>query len=226
RIPDKEIIKQYNIRYCNNGYYKNRFIIPIIFSGKMTTTFYARSIYRSANDYIEHLKSFNNLNTEQQNNIIDNFRKVLFPVGNQSKYLFFNWDNAVNNTDYVILVEGILDAIKIANWGYNVIANLTLFLNSYKRGLILSKFNKVYLCMDNDYKVKIEKHGKVIKNPGQEGSKKIFESLNNIIETKTIVLPQGKDPDDCNKDEFDAAFNLSNHRTHSNSKILNFKIFN
>jgi DNA primase len=68
-----------------------------------------------------------------------------------------------------------------------------------KKIVLISRFRKIFFALDNDT------HKKV--NAGQEAAMKFGPELASEIETWNILLPSGKDPDDCTKDEFVDAVN-------------------
>jgi len=65
----------------------------------------------------------------------------------------FGLDN-VKNTDYIIVVEGIFDAIPLINAGYNCLA-LGDSQPNYWKMLQANKYKEVYLLFDNDYSGKL-----------------------------------------------------------------------
>ena len=129
-------------------------------------------------------------------------KKILLPFGAPITRIFFNWDNAIKHRE-VILCEGVFDAIKVCNYGYNSIAILSCHLNDYRAGLLIENFDTIYIALDNDDK--INSKGKKI-NPGQDAAKKIMEKLQDS-DVYNILLPFGKDPDECSKEEFDKCYN-------------------
>jgi len=171
------MIRKFKIAYAAEGYYKDHMIIPIYFN-KQLVSFFARDM----SGMVKKSKKYNK--------------------GAPISQVFFNWDNAIENDNYVVLTEGIIDCIKVDSYEYNCMALLGIQLSKKKKLMLIEKFQKVYISLDNDDK---EKDGKKT-NPGQEAALRIAKELRDEINVYNIVLPKGKDPDECTKFEFDLAF--------------------
>jgi len=174
----KAQIKRYEMRYCNQGYYQGSLIVPIYFEQKLVAFF--------SRDFTGISESPKRYNKEAP-----------------SKYIFFNYDEAIKNPEYVVVTEGIFDALKLIRYGYNAIACLGTNLSFEKTHLLMKNWEKVYIALDNDNKV--DQKG-VVYNPGQRAAEAWAKKLRDELMVKNIVLPTGKDPDECTKDEFDRAF--------------------
>jgi len=176
---DANTIRKYNIKYAASGFYKGSIIIPIVFEKKMVA-FFARDLLGIA----EKTKRYNK--------------------GAKTSRIFFNWDDAIQYRDYVIVVEGILDCIKICNWGYNCVALLGTHLSITKRNLLLKYFDSIIIVLDNDYKEKFDANGDlIISNPGQAAAEKLVTHFKDESVIYNAVLPVGKDPDECTLSEFE-----------------------
>jgi len=202
---DLESIKTWGMKYCvNDRIFHERLIIPIYLENKLVS-FAARDMSGKAEIWgkIKEILKKKKLTKKEKQNFIDKYlyKKILYPFGTQLGKLFFNWDEAIKHKE-VVICEGIFDAIRIIKFGYNALALLTCHLNSYKTELLINKFDRIYIALDNDDKV--DELGNR-KNPGQESAEKILKEYLTDIQTYNVVLPLGKDPDDCNKDEFDEA---------------------
>jgi DNA primase len=86
-----------------------------------------------------------------------------------------------------------------------VLAILSCHLNQYRINLLTEHFDTIYISLDNDDKINMK--GEHV-NPGQEAARKLIEKFVDY-DTYNIVLPRGKDPDECSKDEFDLCFKKS-----------------
>ena len=172
-----DMIKQYDIRYGTEGYFKDHLIIPIVMNGKCVS-FFARDLAGTAK------------------------KPKKYPLNAPIGSILFNFDKA-KTKDTVLIVEGILDCLKLLSWGYNAVALLGATLTDQKKYLLLKYFDNVHLCLDNDRK--INKDGQV-SNPGQKAAMLIADALKHEISVKNILLPTGKDPDDCTKEEFEIAY--------------------
>lgn len=197
-------IKKWGIVYCCDPAskyeekYRDRLIVPIYYEGKLVTF--------AARDMSGKSEKWNAIKKEIKEKKYDNdtiaelvqkyaHKKVLYPYGAPTSYIFFNWDEAIKNRKYVIIVEGVFDAMKLIEYGFNAIALLSCHINDYRLNLLIEHFDIIYIMLDNDLK----KEGDD-KNPGQDAAIKIQERLADT-EAYNVVLPPGRDPDECTKDE-------------------------
>jgi DNA primase len=204
-----EDIKKWQMKYCvDDRTFRDRLIIPVMQENKLVT-FAARDMSGKAEQWIKikQILKKKNLLKEQKKEFIEKYlyKKILYPFGTPLGKLFFNWDEAIKHKE-VIICEGILDAIKIINFGYNALSLLTCHLNIYKTKKLLEHFETIYVCLDNDDKTNLDG---TKSNPGQEAAKKIIKEFLTDIQVFNVVLPFGKDPDDCSKQEFDEAIEKS-----------------
>lgn len=218
RRVSRSMIDLWNLKFAVSGYYKDRLIVPLAKNDEIMS-FAARDMSGRANKWLKLLKQAkkDKLTATELAELRDKYecKKIIYPpvlekgteplniiYGTPIQYLLFNIDNAVKRHDYVVLVEGVFDAMILHIWGYNTVALLGTKLSSFNRDILLSNFDRVYVCLDND--VKENKS-----NPGQESAKKIIEHLKDNIECYNIILPPNKDPDECSKDEFKQCFNVA-----------------
>lgn len=200
-----EDVKKYGMRYCvDDRIFHERLIIPVYLQNKLVT-FAARDM-SGKSDVWSKAKSIikkKNLSKIDKQKLIEKYlyKKILYPFGTPMSKLFFNWDEAVKNKKEVFICEGIFDAIKIMKFGYNAVALLSCHLNAYKTKQLVQNFETIYIALDNDNKIDI--NGK-ISNPGQEAAQKIIKDLSDV-QIFNLILPEGKDPDDCTKTDFDKA---------------------
>lgn len=231
RISDLGQIRKWEMRYCNHPEskwqqkYHGRLIIPIYFNGKLVS-FAARDMLGRSDEWNivkEDMRKRIRMGTITPEEVKElkkkEFRKILYPFDAPTRYIFFNWDLAIKNNEYVIIVEGIMDAIKLVEWGYNAIAALSYHLNDYRINLLKKHFKKVYISLDNDDKINVDG---VRINPGQEAALKIKEQLKFFrVRCYNILLPFGKDPDECDRDEFHKCF-LKSHTNIFSDDFLDF----
>jgi hypothetical protein len=213
----RKMIKKWDIKYATSGYYKDRLVIPIKYESS-TYSFAARDMSGQSEKWLKLLKKAkkDKLTVIELAELRSKYecKKIIYPplkneeiygqmniiYGTSIKYLLFNLDNAIKRTtDYVILVEGVFDAMRLFTLGYNAIAILGTKLSKYNKAILLSKFDKIYVALDND--VSTNK-----KNAGQLAAQKIIESLISHIDCFNIVLPPNKDPDECSEEEFKQCF--------------------
>ncbi|MDO8640094.1 MAG: CHC2 zinc finger domain-containing protein [Nitrosarchaeum sp.] len=217
RRVSRQMIHLWNLKYAVSGYYQDRLILPIVYQSKLMS-FAARDMTLKSKKWLSVLKQAkkDKLTVTEIDELREKYgvEKILYPLtkdkmtaqnshmifGTNPKFLLFNFDNAIRMTrDYVILVEGIFDAMRLFCWGFNAIALLGTKLSKYKRSLILANFEKVYVALDND----VNDSGK---NPGQDAACKIIESLKNDVDIHNILLPPNTDPDECSREQFDELF--------------------
>jgi len=179
RVSKKDI-KKYNIQYCVKGKtFIGCLIIPIVFQDKQVA-FFSRDML----GLTDKAKRYNE--------------------GAKIGKIFFNWDDAIKNPEYVIVVEGIFDCLAVQKFGYNTIALLGSHLSIKKEVLLLKHFKKIIIVLDNDCKKKYDANGdEIITNPGQMAAHKLVDRLRNDIDVFNAILPEGKDPDECTLQEFE-----------------------
>lgn len=213
----KKMISRWDIKYVTSGYYKDRLVIPIKYEAN-TYSFAARDMSGQSEKWTKLLKKAkrDKLTVIELAELRSKYecKKIIYPplkneeiygqldiiYGTSIKYLLFNLDNAIKRTtDYVILVEGVFDAMRLFTLGYNAIALLGTKLSKYNRTILLSKFDKIYVALDNDVSL-------IKKNAGQIATQKIIEDLKNYVECFSIVLPPNKDPDECSEEELKQCF--------------------
>jgi len=98
------------------------------------------------------------------------------------------------NGDEVVLVEGVLDVIKLYQEGVVAVGLFGTQINDNRIKLLLQKnIRNVYICLDGD---------------AEEEIKKVYERLKGWFNVKVLKLPKGKDPDDLGKRIFDYAANF------------------
>jgi DNA primase len=214
-----ENIKKWNMKYCKDDKkFHDRLIIPVYENNKLVT-FAARDMSGQSENWskVKSILKTKKLTKQQRKQFIDKYlyKKILYPFGTPLGKLFFNWDEAIKQKE-VIICEGIFDAIRIIDFGYNALALLTCHLNSYKAKKILENFETVYVALDNDDKINLDG---TKSNPGQEAAKIIIDQFLSDMQVYNMVLPLGKDPDECSKVEFDKAF------LQSKIKDSEFKLF-
>lgn len=209
---NEDMIRIWDLKYATSGHYNGRLIIPFKVDGKIVS-FAARDMLGRADRWHKIQKNAveKNLTQSEYTDLQKKFecKKIIYPStsdfgssmiqGSPVGFVVFNLDNVLQqgrDLDYVIITEGPFDAMKLFMWGFNSVAILGLKLSQYKKMKILENFSKVYVCLDNDKK----DDGS---NPGQDSALKIVESICDNVQVHNIVLPPGKDPDECTLEEFE-----------------------
>jgi len=215
RRVSKQMIHLWNLKYAVGGYYVDRLVVPITHEFK-TMSFAARDMSGRSEKWLKLLKQAkkDRLTVTELAELRVKYecKKILYPpildkadpdkpdsriiYGTAIQFLMFNFDNVIKRTrDYVILVEGVFDAMRLFTLGFNAVAILGTKLSGHNKSLLLANFDRVFIALDNDAK----DDGS---NPGQVAAQKILEELRPKVEAYNIVLPPGKDPDQCTIDEF------------------------
>jgi DNA primase len=117
----------------------------------------------------------------------------LFPRKAQTGSLLFGIDKWVGKSDYIVLTEGVWDALKVAAFGYPSVASFSASFTEKQGELISEYFNTVYVAFDMD-------------EAGEKGFINVANSLFPIINIYRIKMPK-KDPCLCSRKEFIRAFN-------------------
>ena len=207
-----KMIDFWKLKYAISGYYKDRLIVPITHDNECVS-FVARDMSGRADRWLRLLSRAkkDRLTVTEIAELVEKYecKKMLYPpvfeessstfkniiYGTHIKYLMFNIDRALKNKDYVILVEGVFDAMRLYMWGFNVVALLGTKLSIFNRKTLLSNFDKIYVSLDNDIKENKS-------NPGQDAAAKIIDSFGSEVDIYNIVLPPGVDPDECSREQF------------------------
>jgi len=158
----REICDAFRIGWSDSGYYRNRLIIPILDSIGSQITFEACALSP------------------------DTAPKKLYPKGSPMARLLFNQSNVTS--EYVWVVEGLFDAIRIWSYGEPVIATFGAHLSKFQARMIINKFQEVRLMFDGD-------------EAGREANDKANKILRPYVKVKDAELAFG-DPDQMRKAEF------------------------
>ena len=177
------IIKKEKVSSVGRGYYdrfRDRIMFPIWDVNSNLIAFTAR-----INPEKEKTEKMGKYINSPQTEIYDKSR-VLFAL-NKAK-------NDIRKEDLAIVVEGQMDAISCHQHGFkNVVASSGTALTTEQVALIKRFTNNVALAFDMD------KAGQMAADRG------IKEVLSQDLKLKIIILPNGKDPDEClrnNPDDF------------------------
>ena len=134
-------IRHLQIYQCDKGKFANRVIFPIIEFGEVVAF-----ETRATNDTIQpkylHSKGFNS-------------KDIIYPM------------QYIQDTNYIVLVEGIIDAILLNQYGIPAITNWGVAYNMSNvkiANLLELGIDTIYLCLDKD-------------EAGQTGEEKFFDSL-------------------------------------------------
>tara|TARA_Y100000034_G_scaffold74318_1_gene89410 strand:- start:1548 stop:2570 length:1023 start_codon:yes stop_codon:yes gene_type:complete len=168
----KEIYRNFACFYCGTGKYRSRIICPVL--NQQYSVVY------------------------QTNRAIDrNPIKTMFPTREESGQLGKHYLGEHLQQDSPIIVEGLFSAFRVFSFGHEVISPLTCRLSKSQIRNIANRYKAITLCFDNDPLTENRKS-----KPGIDGMRRAYAALRDLLETKFIILPEGKDPDDLTKTEF------------------------
>jgi 5S rRNA maturation endonuclease (ribonuclease M5) len=178
----KETVDRYKVFHRTWGRYANRIIIPYYLAGKLVG-FCAIDILGKERWLQKHP-----LKSEKD------YRKVLYPANFSSDRYLFGIDDCDRCPEYLIIVEGAREVMKLWQEGYkNSVAILGAFLSDEKMKLLTEISPKhIFLMFDGDM-------------AGIEITDRIYEKLERLFKghIKKCFLPIGKDPKNMNKAELE-----------------------
>jgi DNA primase len=190
----------YRIGICKNGYYKDRIIFQII-TGKN------RSFLAYSQDSKKKLKTYKKLSKKYPENkeFWKKSRKILYPSKSITSILLYNYNKIKIYEPVVVIVEGVMDMIRVISFGYNAVAKLGGFLSD----------EQCKLLSDKDV-------GEFVYMPDSDVSERnIIESIDRLkkfcdSDISYVKLKNG-DPDDIRSKK--EMIRILNHRIRKN-KIL------
>jgi len=158
----KKTINKYKIRYCYDGQYAGRIIVPCFYKEDLVT-FVARDIFGSSS------------------------RKYLNPKGNKQSDFLFNWGAA--GSEQVVLTEGVFDAISAGEVSYSV-ASFGKSLSERQISL-LNGFKRVIFYWDLDAYPQAERYAEVLQSDclvvlhcdGKDAGSRSFQENKSLIES-------------------------------------------
>jgi len=172
---DESTIEEFDIRFCYEGMYSGRIVVPCYYKGSIVT-FVARDLFGTSD------------------------RKYLNPMGNKQSDFLFNLDSV--DGDVVVLTEGVFDAIKASEVVPSV-ASFGKSLSSRQIGM-LNGFKKVIFYWDFDAYPQVEKYVRKIqaechvvlhsdgKDAGERTNGENEELLKNSVPVDSVVYQMFK----------------------------------
>lgn len=170
-LISRETVNHFKVFQQDFGYYKNRVIVPVFL--KDTVTGFV------AIDILGETEWLN----QNPGKDAKTYKKVLYPKGFKSGSNLFNYDGLECAAKYVILVEGVRDAMKLWQMGFtNVAAIFGLNISHDQIKLLSQKYPEyVYLMFDGDDK-------------GYEATSRVGKKLSTLLDVKAVITPRGHDP--------------------------------
>lgn len=116
-------------------------------------------------------------------------RKYYRPYGIAKVKYLFNYHRVVKQHNWVIVVEGIVDAMLLWSWNLPGVCCFGATISD-EQIVLLSRFDKVYVCLDND-------------PAGIKGWVDVKSKLLNIgVELYRVLLPKNNDVNDVGESTF------------------------
>jgi hypothetical protein len=134
--------------------------------------------------------------------------KVCYPTGINLKQTLY-MSNSIESQNWIVIVEGILDENSVENWGYNAGATFSNHV-SKQQSVILHRFDRVYCAYDPD-------------RGGREGLISLIDRCYEATVVYDVQLPAGKDPNDCERYEFDLAFSNARPVTEAHPAVRTWR---
>jgi DNA primase len=127
--------------------------------------------------------------------IIKDRIKYYRPGGVKKESYLFNQHRV--KTDWVILVEGVIDVMTLWKWNYPVVCSFGAKVSLKQLSILLKNWDKIYLCFDID-------------KAGIEGFVDFRDKCRGLgVEVWRIKLPRYYDANSLFKPEFDKYFGLA-----------------
>lgn len=118
-------------------------------------------------------------------------KKVIYLPGSKMSKWVYGFNIIDNNPSTAILVEGVKDVLTIIGYNYFALGLFgTKICKDKVNFLIKSGIKKVIIMLDDD-------------EAGQTAQKKIAKLCSDYFDVCQVFLPDGKDPNDTSKEEFE-----------------------
>lgn len=171
---------RYGIGWCDDGYFRNRMIIPV-HSGDDVVFFVARYMKKKPPlCKADKLPCTRCGGTDEHKRV----KKTIYPKGAKPGHYLFNYDVA-KHEPVIRIVEGALDAVAL---GKSAVATFGTTLSQYQLELLMRTAAKeIVIAWDPDA---IDK------------ARELADRLSDIWAVRVVELPTGKDPDEISREEF------------------------
>ena len=124
--------------------------------------------------------------------ITDSIKWLRQPKGLSIGHALYNYDN-VQDDDYVVLVEGIMDALTLIQQGYPALCTFGASITKPQANLIRNLGVGVYIAYDGD-------------TAGYKGVNQIYRELSQTCNLYNIKIPEGSDPGELEPEVFEGLF--------------------
>lgn len=177
-----EIIERAKLGKCETGYYRKRVVAPIYFN-KEVVFFFARN-----NDDIR---------------TVAKDARGWYPKFSKSSYYVYPYDWLDFDLDYVILVEGVFDCLRLWSMGYKNVVCLFGNKISEIQAQLLFPFKTIILVPDADGELDLEGGAST---KGMLMVQYAHERLIHEHQVKVVWIPEGNDPGDVPEKDLKKAF--------------------
>ena len=172
---DDQTIEEFDIRFCYQGSYSGRVVVPCYYEGSLVT-FVARDLFDTSD------------------------RKYLNPTGNKQSDFFFNFDDV--DGDFIVVTEGVFDAISVSKVT-PAVASFGKSL-SRRQISMLNQFEKVIFYWDKDAYPQVENYCKKIqaecfvvlhsdgKDAGERSAEQNFELMRGAVPIDSVAYQMFK----------------------------------
>ena len=174
-LIEKPTVDFFKVVECRHGKYANRVINPFYMRDELVG-FCATDIL-GQEEWLDRHPSASS----------KHYKKVLFPRGFVRRECLFNFDNIPQNPEWVFVVEGARDAMKLYQFGYHAGAVLGSGITPEQIKLLAERNPRhVAIMFDGD-------------DAGYEANRKIHKALVEHFDAHKAVLPRNDDPKTVDK---------------------------
>jgi hypothetical protein len=170
---------RYGLGWCEQGYFKNRMVVPVTSDGKVV--FFVARYMRAKLPLCQgrDLPCKRCGGTDEHKRV----KKTVYPKGSKPGRYLFNYDRA-RKEPVIRIVEGALDAIHV---GKSAVATFGTQLSQYQLELLMrSSASEIIIMWDPD---------------AYDKARELADRLSDLWAVRVVKLPEGKDPDEIPLDE-------------------------
>jgi len=138
----------------------------------------------------------------------DNIKWLRQPKGLSCGHALYNYDKVIeSDKNYVIIVEGIIDCLKLVQMGFPALCTFGSSITKPQKQLLENLGIDIYIAYDGD-------------EAGLKGTNQVYRELHKTCDIYNIIIPDGLDPGNIEEELFNTLFNSSKiMRSEINEKI-------
>ena len=130
----------------------------------------------------------------------EDYKKVLYPLNFPSSNILFGYDDCEKNAEYIVIVEGPREVMKLSQEGYrNVVAIMGCHMSNQHLALIMKLSPKrVILLFDGD-------------SAGVETTERVAARLARLFSGDKVqkrFVPRGRDPKNLSSEELEGLIKI------------------